>query len=139
MDFMENNILARFGCPKRIVTVNSPTFKSKKMINSFHKYHISLNHSTTYYPQGNEMADSSNKILVRIIKKLLEENKKVWHTKLKYALWSNRINIKRDIGMSPFQLVYGDEVIFPRSLGVPVMKLLQDQQDEPNHMQRRIN
>ena len=41
--------------------------------------------------------------------------------------------------MSPFQLVYGVEVIFPASLGVPVMKLLQDQQDEPNHMKRRIN
>ena len=41
--------------------------------------------------------------------------------------------------MSPFQLVYGAEVIFPASLGVPDMKLLQDQHDEPNHMQRRIN
>ena len=37
--------------------------------------------------------------------------------------------------MSPFQLVYGAEVIFPASLGVPVMKLLQD---EPNNMKRRI-
>ena len=134
MDFLENNILARFGCPKIIVTDNAPTFKSKKMINLCHKYHISLYHSTAYYPQGNGLAESSNKILVRIIKKLLEENKRAWHTKLKYALWSNRINIKRDIGMSPFQLVYGAEVIFPTSLGVLVMKLLQDQQDEPNHM-----
>ena len=47
--------------------------------------------------------------------------------------------------MSPFQLVYGAEVVFPASLGALLMKLLQDlkllqdQQDEPNHMQRRIN
>ena len=41
--------------------------------------------------------------------------------------------------MSPFQLVYGAEVIFPVSLGLPVMKLLQEQDEEPNHMQRRIN
>ena len=37
MDFLEENILARFGCPKRIVTDNATTFKSKKMIDFYHK------------------------------------------------------------------------------------------------------
>ena len=44
-----------------------------------------------------------------------------------------------EIGMSPFQLVYGTEVVFPASLGVPVMRYFQDQQEKTNHMQRRIN
>ena len=123
MGFLEENILARFGCPKRIVTDNAPAFKSKKMISFCHKYNISLNHSTAYYPQGNGLEKSFNKSLVRIIKKLLEDNKRAWHTKMKYALWDDRISKKRVIGMSPFQLVYGAEVVFPASLGVPVMKL----------------
>ena len=76
IDFLENNILSRFGCPKRIVTDNAQAFKSKKLINFCHKYHINLNHSTAYYPQGNKLVESSNKSLVRIIKKLLEENKR---------------------------------------------------------------
>ena len=97
IDFLKNNILARFGCPKRTVTDNTTSFDSWKMINFFHKYHISLNHSTAYYPQGNGLVESSNKILVRIIKKLLEENKREWHTKLKYALWDDRISRKRAI------------------------------------------
>ena len=139
MDFIENNILARFGCPKGILTDNASAFKSKKMINFCHKYHISLNHSTAYYPQGNGFTESANKILVRIIKKLLEDNKKAWHTKLKYDLWADRINTKRAIGMSPFQIVYGIEVIFPASLGVPVMKLPRDPLDETNPIQIRIN
>ena len=92
-----------------------------------------------YYPQGNGLVESSNKSLVRIIKKLLEYNKKSWHTKLKYALWANKINTKRAIGMSPFQLVYGAEVVFLASLGVPVMKLLRDPLDELNPIQRMIN
>ena len=103
MDFLEENILARFGCPKRIVTDNAIAFKSMKMINFCHKYHISLNHSTAYYPQGNGLAEYSNKNLVRIIKKLLEDNRISWNTKLKYALWVDRISTKRAIGMSPFQ------------------------------------
>ena len=76
---------------------------------------------------------------MRIIKKLLEDNKKAWHTKLKYGLWDERINTKRAIGMSLFQLVYGAEVIFPTSLGILVMKLLRDPLDEPNPIKRRIN
>ena len=56
-----------------------------------------------------------------------------------FALWEDRLTTKRSIGMSPYQLVYGTEAIFPTSLGVPVMKLLQDMQAEPNDAQRRIN
>ena len=69
MGFLAENILARFGFPSRIVTDNAATFKYKKMISFCHKYHINLNHSTAYYPQGNGMEESSNKSLVRIIKK----------------------------------------------------------------------
>ena len=41
--------------------------------------------------------------------------------------------------MSPFHLVYGTDAIFPNSLGVPVMKLIQELQTEDNDMIRRIN
>ena len=41
--------------------------------------------------------------------------------------------------MSPYQLVYGMDAVFPTSLGVPVMNLLQEVQVEENDMQRRIN
>eukprot|EP00253_Pinus_taeda_P011737 PITA_11737 len=61
IQFLERNILYRFGCPKKIITDNAATFKSKKMITFCHKYHITLGHSTAYYPQGNGLAESSNK------------------------------------------------------------------------------
>jgi hypothetical protein len=81
---------------------------------------------------------SSNKTLIRIIKKLLTENKKSWDSKLKYALWDDRINTKRSLGTSPFQLVYGIDVVFPTQLGLPVLKFLQEEIEEPNDIQRRI-
>jgi hypothetical protein len=70
---------------------------------------------------------------------MLQENKKSWHNKLVHALWADRLTTKRSIGMSPYQLVYGTDVVFPTSLGVPIMKLLQEVQVEPNDIQRRIN
>ena len=41
--------------------------------------------------------------------------------------------------MSPFQLVYGIDAVFPASLAMPVMKYVQEEDSEPNPVQRRIN
>lgn len=40
--------------------------------------------------------------------------------------------------MSPFEVVYGIDVVFPSSLGKPIMKLLQEEETKPNHAQRRV-
>jgi hypothetical protein len=69
----------------------------------------------------------------------LEDNKKVWHSRLKFALWANQVTTKRSIGVSPFQLVYGVEAIFPSHLAIPVEKFIQDHQEEPDDMIRRIH
>ena len=84
--FLETNILSRFGCPTEIITDNAAAFKSRNTISFCNRYHITLGHSTAYYPQGNGLVESSNKSLINIIKKLLEENKKTWHKKLINAL-----------------------------------------------------
>jgi hypothetical protein len=139
IEFLEENILARFGCPRKIVTDNAQAFKSMAMIIFCQKYNIVLGHSTTYYPQGNGLAESSNKSLISIIKKVLNENKRSWHLHLKYALWANRIGTKKSIGTSPFQMVYGTDVVLPINLALPVMKLWQDEKEEPNPLTRRIN
>ena len=81
-------------------------------------------HSASYYPQGNGLAESSNKSLVRIIRKLLENNQKSWDSKLKFSLWDDRVTDKKSIGTSPFKLVYGTEAIFPIQLILPVAKFL---------------
>ena len=40
--------------------------------------------------------------------------------------------------MSPFQFVYGTNVVFASSIGVTIMKIIQEIQSEPNDIQRRI-
>jgi transposase InsO family protein len=105
--------MSRFGCPRRIVTDNVASFKDEPLIKLCE---ITLVHSTPYYPQGNGLAESSNKSLINIIKKLLEDNKKAWDSKIKFSLWDDRVTTKRSLGVSPFQLVYGVEAIFPTQL-----------------------
>jgi hypothetical protein len=73
--FLED-IMARFGCPNKIVTYNAASFKAEPLIKFCEQFGISLIHSTPYYPQGNGLVESSNKILIKIIKRLLEDNRK---------------------------------------------------------------
>jgi hypothetical protein len=49
------------------------------------------------------------------------------------------IRTKQSIGMSPFQMVYCTDVILPINLPLPVMKLLQDANEDPNELIIRIN
>jgi hypothetical protein len=109
------------------------------MIDLCQKYNIILGHSTTYYPHGNRLAESSNKILMMVINKMLTKNKKYWHSYLKFALWANIINTKRSTGMSTFQLIYDIDVVIPINLDFLVMKLLKDNEEEPNDLTRRMN
>ena len=76
MKFLYENIFIRFGFPVRLVTDNAPYFKAEALVNMCESMGIQLVHSMSYYPQGNGLAESSNKSLVRIIIKLLETNHK---------------------------------------------------------------
>jgi hypothetical protein len=136
--FLED-IMLRFGCPSNIVTDNVASFKDEPLVKFCEKYGFQLVHSTPYYPQGNGLEESSNKSLVNIIKKLLEDNKKAWDSKLKFSLWDDRATIKRSLDISPFQLVYGIEAIFPTQLSFPVETFLQYQQGELDDMVRRMH
>ena len=84
--FLEENIIARFGCPTKIITDNAEAFKSAIFVNFCQNYNILLGHSTAYYPQGNGLAESSKKKLMRILKKTINENKKNWDSQLKFTL-----------------------------------------------------
>lgn len=58
---------------------------------------------------------------------MLEVNKKNMHKNIVNALWEDRVRSNKSIVMSPFQLFYVVDTIFPTSLAVPVMKLLQEE------------
>jgi hypothetical protein len=57
---------------------------------------------------------------------------------MKFALWADRVTTKRSLGISPFQLVYWIEAIFPTQLSFLVENFFQDQQGEQDDMVRRI-
>ena len=84
--FLTENIISRFGILDFIVFYNAKYFSSIKLTEFALEYGIKLKHSANYYPQGNGLAKSTNKNLVNIIKKTVDQNPRNWHAKLPLAL-----------------------------------------------------
>ena len=69
------------------------------------------------------MAKSSNKILVKIFKRTVSENRKDWDRKLNLALWAFRTAFKVSTGLTPFRLVYGMEAMVSMEFIVPSLRV----------------
>jgi transposase InsO family protein len=116
ISFLETNIFSRFCIPLEIIIDNCLSFISAKMTEFLDKLGVKHFTASSYYPQGNGQAEYTNKNMVRIIKRLTEDKPRQWHTLLTYAMWEDRTNTKVSTGYTPFQLVYGQEAIFPTEL-----------------------
>ena len=86
-------------------------------------YRIKILNSSPYYAQANGQAESSNKILIKHSKKKIEENPRRWHEVLSEALWDHRLSRHGATKVTPFELVYGQEVILPVEVNLYAYRL----------------
>jgi hypothetical protein len=101
-------------------------------------YGIILSHSN-YYPQGNRLAESNNKNIMNIVKKIVGENKKKWDNKIKYALWVDHITTKTSTGKTHFELVYELEARLPINLQIPTLQIAQQFSTDKEALQGKID
>jgi hypothetical protein len=130
ISFLETHIISRFGIPESLVFDNASYFSSMDLNVFSMEKGIKLKYSASYYPQGNGLVESTNKNLIKILKRTVSENHKNWHTTLFYALWDDRVTPKTTIGNSPFFLVYGREAILPPNVFLPSLQLSKKVQEE---------
>ena len=98
--------MTRFGVPISLVFYNATYFSSIKLTVFSHEKGIKLHYSANYYPQGNGLAESTNKNLMRILKNTVIENQRSWHLALPNALWADRVTPNNYLGVLPYTLVY---------------------------------
>jgi hypothetical protein len=139
MKFLEERIITIFGALSKITTNNAKAFSSLALVEFGFKCGIILSHSSNYYPQGNGLAESSNKNLMNIIKKVVEEKKKAWDRKINYALWEDRITTNTSTGKIPFEIIYGLEAKLHVNLQIPILCFAQQYTTEEEAIQGRID
>jgi transposase InsO family protein len=73
ISFLENNIFSRFGLPLEIIIDNGPAFIFSTLSQFLAKLGVKHFTSSAYFPQENGQAESTNKNLVRIVKRCIED------------------------------------------------------------------
>ncbi|XP_021802935.1 uncharacterized protein LOC110747031 [Prunus avium] len=121
--FIEEQIIQRFGIPESITTDRGSSFISGDMLNMAEAFKFKLLQSTPYYAQANGQAESSNKVIINIIRKMLEKNPKQWHEKLSETLWAYRTSKREATGMTPYALTYGHDAILPMEIAVQSLRI----------------
>ena len=72
--FLEHFILNKFGVPDSLIFNNASYFSLMKLIIFSFEKGIKIKYYANYYLQGNEVVESSNNNLMRILKKNVIEN-----------------------------------------------------------------
>jgi transposase InsO family protein len=118
ISFVQEHIIYRFGVPQTLITDQGPSFMSHQFREFAESLQIKLLNSSLYYTQANGQDEASNKVLIKIIKKRIKDNPRKWHEKLSEALWVHRTSRHGATKVTPFELVYGQEVVLPAEVSL---------------------
>jgi transposase InsO family protein len=72
ISFVLEHIIHQFGVPQTLTTDQGATFMSRQFKDFAGSLRIKLLNSSPYYAQANGQAESSNKVLIKLIKKKIE-------------------------------------------------------------------
>ncbi|CAJ2665934.1 unnamed protein product [Trifolium pratense] len=130
--FFKRNVLARFGIPQVVVTDNGTQFTDK----DFQAFLVALGtkqHFTSVeHPQTNGQAEAANRVILRGLRRRLDQNKKKWVEELDNVLWAYRTTPHSTTGETPFRMVYGTEAVIPVEIGEPSRRTEQPLDEEQN-------
>ncbi|XP_057835773.1 uncharacterized protein LOC131046125 [Cryptomeria japonica] len=121
--FLEE-LVCWYGLPKTIILNNACAFTGSCVTQFDLHQGIYLKTSSNYYPQENGLAESTNKNLIRLIKRMGSKHKREWHHLLRNALWVDHIMPKKILKNTAYKLVYDKDALFPVSLEIPALQLL---------------
>ncbi len=87
--------------------------------------------STTYYPQGNGQAESINKVIGKLLTKLVNEKRTDQDEHMSIVLFSYRTTYKVVTSCTPYQLVYGLHPLMPTKYVLLAISGATKMQNEP--------
>ena len=102
-------------------------------------YHIKLNFAFVSYSQSNGQAEATNKAILSIIKKSLEQSKGKWAEELPKILWAYRTTKCFSTGKTLFTMVYSTETIISIEVGLPTLRSDIADMPEVNQNQLLLN
>jgi hypothetical protein len=113
VDFLFEEIFTHFGVPREIVTDQGTQFTSNLVKAITEQYQIKHRKYSPYHPQENRQVESTNKVIEAILTKTVQLHHKDWVDRFPEALWAYRTTWRNTTGHTPYELVYGKQVLLP--------------------------
>eukprot|EP00253_Pinus_taeda_P028250 PITA_28250 len=120
------HLFVRYGLPREIITYGGPQFAGNRIAATLNNYHVQHKITTPYHPQENGQVESSNKIIETIVMKTVASHRRDWAARLPEALWAYRTTWRSITGYSPYQLVFGNQPIFPIEFEIQTLRTTQE-------------
>ncbi|RDX70210.1 Retrovirus-related Pol polyprotein from transposon 17.6, partial [Mucuna pruriens] len=117
--FVWKKIICRFGLPAVLVSDNGTQFASKATAEFCQELGIKQVFTSVEHPQTNGQAEAANKVILRGLRRRLEEAKGRWAEELPQVLWSYHTTPHSSTNETPFRLVFGTEAVIPVEVGEP--------------------
>ncbi|GKU99828.1 hypothetical protein SLEP1_g12615 [Rubroshorea leprosula] len=83
-----------------------------------------LLNSTPHYAQANGQAEASNKVVINLLEKMVDDNPRRWHELLSETLWAYRTSQRSSTKVTPFALTYGHDAVLPMELTARSLRVM---------------
>ncbi|MCO5578912.1 hypothetical protein L7F22_032761 [Adiantum nelumboides] len=124
--FLYEILFTRYGLPIEIVSDRGTHFINEAIEFLLDEFLVIHKKSALYYPQANGQAESTNKILVTILTKVVSESRADWDQKMHSDLWAYKVAHKTCIGTTPFNMIYEAQAILPLEFLIPTLRVAKD-------------
>ena len=101
------------------------------------KFLVIHNVPVPYHPQANGQVNCTNKTLCTIITKLITTSSIDWEMLLQSALQAYRVAFKSLTRTTPFNLVYGMNVMLPMDFLIPTLRVAKNLEQTRHELSQR--
>lgn len=110
VDFLEDEIILRYGPPKTIISDNGSIFKGVTLTNWCEKQHIDQRFSPIYHQQANPTERRVQELKKTLRTLMLGKQQNTWDKHLTKALYVLRTRSNAATGMTPAKAILGYEL-----------------------------
>ena len=107
-----HEIILRFGLPRSLQSDNGTSFTSKVTQGVSKALGITYYLHCAWRPQSSGKVERANQFLKSVVKKIIQETSLGWEEALPIVLLCTRIAPKEQIGLSPYEMLYGRPFVY---------------------------
>ena len=123
--FIYDVCIARFGCPLLIGNDGGPENQAltNEMLARFNVRNVQV---TKYELQSNGLVEHGHQNIVDALAKLTELSGKPgnWPVPLAAVSWADRLTVHKYMGMTPYQVVFGQECLLPVEIAMETWRVV---------------